>query len=223
LVKIDPRDLEYKMIDRLKSRTSATPQVDIRHWGIGPILDQGNTSQCMAYAGIQFMTASPIRNRYHDQPAQLYTRCQIVDGFPIPHDGTTSRALMKVFMDEGYVREYNWVWDVATMVTWVANHAPILVGTDWHFGMEQTDQHDFIWPTGPVYGGHEWLICGVNRRMKCPDGSTGAFRMANSWGRAWSKEGRAWISFPSMAKLLDNYGDAVAPWELRNQFPVVDE
>lgn len=212
LVHPDPRDLKFA----LTRPNSLEGLPSYKHWDTGPVLDQGMTSQCVAYAGVQWLAAGPVTNKPNASPETLYNECQKVDEWPgEDYDGTSVRALFKVLQKRGYVKSYGWAWDVATMLQWVLLSGPMVVGTTWYEGMMDTDRYDFIRATGYPVGGHAWVVAGVNRNTVCPDGSVGAFRMVNSWGRSWSREGRAWISFRDMQKLLDDAGEACTATEVK--------
>lgn len=189
-----------------------------RYWlSLGPPLDQGETSQCVAYATTKYLTTHPIINKPWMTPAELYRECQLNDQWPGEepiYEGTSVRAAMKVLQREGAVREYRWTWDVETLVSHLLMTGPMVLGTNWHRGMWLLDKQGFISPTGPVDGGHAYCIIGANRRKACPDGTIGAGRILNSWGE-WGENGRAWISFAALQKLLDDDGEAALAIEIK--------
>jgi C1A family cysteine protease len=90
---------------------------------------------------------------------------------------------------------------------------PVVVGTNWYDRMFKPEK-GFIRVGGQVAGGHAWLLLGADRSKKCPDGTMGACRMINSWGRGWGESGRAWISFNDLDKLIKADGEAATAKEL---------
>ena len=213
----DPRDKKFMLQRPNEAAFSAEESPRLwRHWKVGPVLDQGNTPQCVEYAGRQWLTASPVRQMWPGGFATLYQECQLVDEWPgEDYDGTSVRALFKVLKSRGYISEYRWTWDNFTMLDWLLREGPMVVGTDWLAGMDNPDAKGFIRATGRNWGGHAWLVTGTNTRIVCPDGSIGAHRMLNSWGSEWGEKGYAWISYPDMQKLLDAYGECATANEIK--------
>src|SRR4051812_19721954 len=85
----DPRDKLYplKVAQPARGVTSKT-------WYVRGVLEQGATSQCVAYSGTKYLDAAPIRNKPPMTPAQLYHNCQLVDEWSgEDYDGTSVRAL----------------------------------------------------------------------------------------------------------------------------------
>jgi len=116
----------------------------------------------------------------------------------------------------GFVSGFVWGWDVGTVLNHVLNVGPVIVGTNWHRDMSNPDPAGYMRPTGMLYGGHAYLITGVNLKRLSPPGSMGAFRMQNSWRPGWSVQGgRAWISVAHMRSLLDASGEACTASEIR--------
>lgn len=197
---VDERDRQYpaKML-----LADSLPDRKFRYWwDHGIWLDQGNTPQCTAYSALHFLEdgsvtqfplkpgAPPISN-----PVHIYNEAQKRDGFPLPHDGSTIRAVMKVLTIKRLVTAYYWAWDLETLVDTVLHHSPVIVGTNWYRGMFYPDKDGIIKVAGANAGGHAYVINGVNVEKRL-------LRIKNSWGRDWGAKGRAWISFDDMARLI---------------------
>jgi hypothetical protein len=207
----DPRDRKFAI-----SRQYLASLPTAKHWLTGKILDQLDTPQCVEFSGRQWLATSPIRNAWSKPSGWLYGECQRNDEWSgEDYDGTSVRALFKVLQRERYISQYGWAWDVETITGWILSQGPMVVGTDWHEGMLETDRHGFVHTTGFGVGGHAFVLKGCNRLKKCPDGTTGAYRLANSWGRFWGDGGYAWISIADFAKLLSNLGEACTAIELK--------
>lgn len=177
--------------------------------------DQGATSECVAYSGSRLLVAGPVTNDAIECN-KLYRECKEVDEWPgDEYEGTSVRALMKVLKRRGLIESYHWTWEVNTIVEHLMSVGPLVVGTTWHLDMFMPDKWGYIAPTGPPVGGHAYTIIGVNRGKKHPlTGHEGALRVLNSWGPNWGEDGRAWLSFAHMQRLLDDYGEACVVKEI---------
>lgn len=206
----DERDRQYLLPRR------AAPARTFRSWIVpGPVLDQGGTSQCVAYSGGKYLMAHPVVNAVPDL-STLYRDCQRVDEWPgEDYDGTSVRALMKVFKSRGLISEYRWAFDMQTLTTALLERGPVVVGTSWHMNMFTPDKHGYIEPKGQIVGGHAYLLVACNLRRKNPDNTIGAVRMLNSWGRGWGDSGRAWITVADFGALLKDRGEAAMATEIR--------
>jgi hypothetical protein len=182
------------------------------------VLDQGMTSHCVGAAGRGWLSAGPVRNLSGPDMHQLYAAAQLVDEWPgeePAYFGTSVRALFKVLKAQGYVSEYRWAFSLEPVINHVLTKGPMVLGTVWLSGQMETDNLGFIHADGNEVGGHAYLIKGANREKKCPDGSRGAFRGVQSWGRQWGQNGLFWLSFKDAAALIANYGEAATATEVR--------
>lgn len=211
LIATDPRDSSYPL------QTRGNPSSHRKFWWMGKdVLDQGALPHCVAYSGLKYLQAGPVTNEFDYATKELYDMCQAVDEWPgTDYDGTSVRACFKTLKRMGYIKEYRWAYDVQTIVTQLLTVGPVVMGTNWNLDMFSLDKQGFISYSGPNYGGHAYILCGVDTKKRCPDGSIGAFRMLNSWGRSWGQNGRAWISFSDMNELLKAYGEACVAIEIK--------
>lgn len=214
--KVDYRDHLHRAVTTLPNMASR-----IKRWFPPPVLDQGDTPQCVAYSTLGYLSAGPVRNKSvtkaDAQP--LYDQCQLVDGFVGVHDGTSVRAAMQTLETRGYLSRYLWAYTTREAAAWVVKNGPMVFGTDWLESMFDTTLFrkstfiDFN-HNSPVAGGHAYLIFGVNYDKACPDGTVGAFEMQNSWGTSWGSSGRAWLSFSAADALLAEAGEAACASEI---------
>jgi len=214
----DARDHDYK----LPNKRAAAKTWTSRYWSSSGVLDQGATSQCVAYSGVKYLHTGPVYNRGLQQQdcARLYKDCQQVDEWPGDnYDGTSVRALFRVFKSRGFVTEYRWAFDAETIINHVLTTGPVVMGTVWTMDMFMPRKGSFyITPTGEDVGGHAWLITGANRKKENPPdagGGYGAVRMVNSWGEGWGQKGKAWISFKHLGKLVQMDGEACVAAEVK--------
>jgi hypothetical protein len=188
-----------------------------RTWNAGGVLDQGDTPQCVGYAGWGFLAGGPVVNKPSFTPTDLYHWAQEKDEWPgEDYEGSSTLGMMQALKEKGFVTEYRWGLSLDVLVAWVLSTGPFVTGTDWFSDMFEPED-GFIRVSGSNAGGHEWRIIGANKGKKCPDGTKGAFRMVNSWGRSWGDSGRAWISFNDYEKLLSGGGDAATPTEVKHK------
>jgi hypothetical protein len=197
-----------------------------RHWITAKPLDQGNTSQCVAYSWEQYLLSSPVKNRMYKTPADLYNEAQMADEWPgEDYDGTSVRAGAKVLQYAGYLKEYQWAFDVEAAVRYMLTTGPIVLGTDWYETMFYPfeygkDRQTFIRMGGPIAGGHAYLWKGVNLLRPCFCGELGAARIINSWGAEWGDGGKAWMCLKEVGKLIAAWGECSMSSEIRFE-PVV--
>lgn len=201
----DDRDRLYPM----RSLFGAVPPVLTRHHRTGPVLDQGNTPQCVGYAFRQLLNTAPVMQQGGPSATDIYREAQRIDEWPGEgYEGTSVRAGAKVLHALGYLSAYHWATRPEDVRDYVLASGPVVVGTDWYTGMFTTDRDGYMSVAGQIVGGHAYVICGY---------STGrsAFRMINSWGKAFGQAGRAWIRFEDLGRLLASNGEACAAAEVR--------
>lgn len=200
----DERDQRFL----LPARRLEAKQITRRMWTAGGVLDQGSTPQCVGYSSYGFLTASPIRNRPPFNPETLYREAQDNDEWPgNDYDGSSVRGAMKALQKRGLVSNYNWAPGCEAVIDHILAVGPVVMGTDWHDDMFTPDKKGFIHLGGQVAGGHAYLLIGADRDKK-------AVRILNSWGRGWSDNGRAWLSFDDLDKLIQANGEGAVATEV---------
>jgi len=215
----------------------ATTKLKGRMWLTFPAMNQGDKGYCVAYSGVQFLTAAPVINitKWYDNPEELQKLARKYDG--LPHkglEGSTSDGLFKALREEGFVKNYKWAiaGEVAKsagkeimtgedLVNITINHvlkkAPVIAGSVWLKSMLDIDKNGFVKvnPKSESVGGHNYLIKGVDLEVQCPDKSKGAFRILNSWGLDdFGQHGECWLSFTDADWLWSMDGDIVTSNEL---------
>lgn len=174
---------------------------DEQWWG-----DQGLTSECVAYAWIHWLEDGPTYQKPIPNPIlnpnTVYKQAQLVDEWPGEnYNGTSIRAGAKVLQSLGYISRYNWITNVNVLASTVLNLGPVVCGTWWYAGMMTPNRRTgLITTSGRRLGGHAFVITGVDTRTRL-------FRIKNSWGRHWGINGRAFISYTDMAKLISQQGE----------------
>lgn len=198
----DERDANFRMVAPPRS------QVTYKYYATGPILDQGPYPYCVGYAWRQWLSSALLKTKTGPAAQTIYAEAQKIDEWPGEnYAGTSVRAGAKVMQNLGHISSYLWAWDVPTIKGWILSGAgTVVVGTLWFEGMFTPDPKGFVNLTGPEAGGHAYLLAGYSTERD-------AFRIVNSWGRAWGESGRAWLSGPDLATLLGRDGEAATAVE----------
>jgi hypothetical protein len=210
---IDKRDEGYPLALLLSPVVRKTARRQ-RQWADYWQGDQGRTSQCVAYAGLNYLADGPVRHPDKPDPiiapATLYKECQAIDGYPLPHDGTTVRALAKVLKQRGLISGYYW-GKSTTLTTQVLPYllevGPLVIGIRWYEGMMKTDAKGLIKPTGQLLGGHAVEIGGVDLDAELLDGEC-------AWGTSWGLNGHFKIKITDFRKLLADNGECLVATEV---------
>lgn len=203
----DERDEKYHMTSVL--RPEMDPPSRRYWWARGWWGDQGRTPQCVAYAGLHYLEDGPVTHKPRRpgadpllDPQKVYDACQQVDEWPgTDYDGTSVRALMKVFQSRGLIKNYYWAWDLHTVIETLRTTGPVVVGTWWYYDMFYPDGNGLVKVHGGRAGGHAYLLNGVNvgRRI---------VRFKNSWGRNWGRSGFGYMEFHDLERLIREDGEA---------------
>jgi hypothetical protein len=198
---LDNRDTQFHIRTILPEKAVA---ITSRFWNDTSVfLDQGNTPKCVDYGWHHWMIDGPVTHgkKHIWEPGSLYARAQQIDEWPgEDYDGTSVRAGAKTLLEWGMIKEYRWAWDVQTLVDAVLTTGPVVVGTNFYYDMAFPNTKGLIKVSGSVIGGHCYVINGVNTKTK-------VFRIKNSWGRGWGINGRAFISFDDMQRLIAEDGE----------------
>ena len=206
----DPRSREFPT-------RSAVAQRSVLHGHHGPVLDQGSLGSCTGNATAQlintdfFASSRPHGYLTEIDAVKIYSLATKLDGIPNntypPVDGGSSGlGAAKAGVQLGYFRAYKHSFGFDAFASAVQLQ-PLIVGTEWFDGMMTPGADGFVHPVGRVAGGHEYLCLGISYETK-------TLKFLNSWGSAWGKSGRFFMSFADFQGLLAAQGDATAPVKL---------
>ena len=198
----DKRDSNFLIENRLYlTSTNLTSRYwdSEEWWG-----NQGNTPQCVGYAWAHWIEDGPVKHGGRApiiNPTLIYREAQKLDEWlGENYDGTSIRGAAKYLKNTGKISSYLWTYDLGVLIQTLLTKGPVVVGTNWYMGMFYPNRNGLIKVTGINAGGHAYVINGVDTRTKL-------FRIKNSWGRSWGKNGFAFISFSDMQRLMREQGE----------------
>jgi len=188
-------------------------------WADGWWGDQGATTQCTCYSWMHLIEDGPVvqdvisgRIKPMIDPARLYKEAQIRDPWAGEnYPGTSVRSVAKILKDLNIIKEYRWATNTQDVINTVLTIGPMVVGTKWYAAMGAPDARGIMSVSGHDMGGHAYIINGVNLKKNM-------FRVKNSWGKKWGKDGYAFIDIDAFGKLLNDGGDACIPFENKVNF-----
>jgi hypothetical protein len=204
----DPRSLAYRF-----DTTGITVQ-SVKHTRRIPVLDQGNLGSCTGNAGIGALGTEPIYGTFPTTPLDeaaainLYSAATVIDGSPgsYPPDDTGSDGLSiaKVLKSRGLISGYTHTFTLDDALK-ALQVTPVIVGVNWYNNMFSPAADGTVTiPNGDaVAGGHEFVLDEV-------DVARQAVGATNSWGTGWGVDGRFYIPFSVLSRLLSEQGDVVA-------------
>ena len=188
------------------------------HWERAvPIFDQGNLGSCTGNAAAGWLATSSSQRPGlatvagvpvdEDYAIALYARATQIDPFdgtyPPDDSGSDGLSVTKVLKERGLVDTYQHAFTVDAALAALMS-TPVLVGTSWHNGMFTPDAAGVVSATGPVVGGHEYLLVGY-------DADAHLVTFANSWGTSWGVGGYGRMTVATLTALLADDGDATIP------------
>jgi hypothetical protein len=174
-------------------------------------LNQGQTGTCVGNGWAQWGNTLPVDDKFDEAAArQIYLETTTYD-YGVPdttlQKGASVRSGAKAMQDRKRLSAYAFASTIEAIASYVQTTGPVVIGSDWTNDMFSPNSSGYITPTGPVEGGHCYVLLG-----DLP--SEDAFEFLNSWGSGWGKGGHFKMKKADFKKLLDANGDACAAVEL---------
>lgn len=201
----DSRNLQYL------APADATPKSIKWTRHVDP-LDQGSLGSCVgnAFTGLlatdPCFPALPAGTTLDEKLAvKIYSRATVDDSYtgeyPPTDTGSDGKSGGQACKDFGLANGYLWAQGLAHLQS-AMQTGPVAVGTNWYQGMFDPDTNGFltIAKNDTVAGGHEYEIVEL-------DMENGRVTMCNSWGTSWGQNGRAYMEFATLDRLLNEGGD----------------
>ena len=189
----------------IKPTPTPSPIIVSKYWDSdGWWGNQGNKPHCVGFSWAHWIEDGPVGHGGVApiiSPIKIYSEAQKIDEWPGEnYNGTSVRAGAKYLKSINAIQSYYWAYDVNTLIDCVFKLGPVVVGTYWYSSMFSPDSNGIIKISGGIVGGHAYVINGVDKTKQL-------FRIKNSWGRAWGKQGHAFISFNDMSRLMSMNGE----------------
>lgn len=211
IVNHDPRSLDYLIEASLGELAS------VRHTRYVPVFDQGEVGSCTGNAatgclgtglfyddgGSTVLTQNASLDEQY--AVGIYSDAEDVDGdgpYPPNDNGSSGLSVAKVLKSRGLISGYRHATSLQAVLTSLAAQ-PVIVGTSWHQAMFTPDADGRLHPTGPVEGGHEYVLDQLDVEAE-------RVWMQNSWGTSWGINGRAYLTYADLGTLLADQGDCTA-------------
>lgn len=223
---IDGRDFHFRMRTAAPQihATVGKPKPRASAYRDGPLLDQGDTPQCVGYSTRGFLDGAPLMLKPELEPRAplIYRGAQQHDEWPgEDYDGTSVRGAMKFLTTLGYIKSYVWSASVDEALAWMnGGYGTCVIGSNWYAEMSDVDRAGFLREPAanlstPI-GGHAF-------RLIWYDAKKGGVLMRNSWGHEFgfpdSKSGvptgYAYLRKELLARLLKEDGEIAAPVQMK--------
>lgn len=187
----------------------ATPCPGDYYWQVvPPYQNQGARPICVGAAWSHWLASPPVRTRDGPDPEMIYHEAQLIDEWPgEAYEGTSVRAGAKYLRATGRIASYFWAASLQEILEFVKTRGPVVIGSNWHSGMMTPLPNGLVTVSGPILGGHAYLLYGVSEGAKL-------YRLLNSWGD-WGQGGGFWLTFADFERLFKENGEAVAAVEQR--------
>jgi hypothetical protein len=213
-VRHDPRSLRYQV--------AAAPLGDlksVRHERVIPVLDQGDLGSCTGNAAEGCVGSEPLWSviphparpypedaaKDEEQAVALYSAATQLDtydgGYPPEDTGSDGLSVAKACVQAGLISGYTHATSLEAALTALAAQ-PVIVGVNWYDSFDAPGSDGLITITkgASVRGGHEFVLDEllVDERL---------VGMTNSWALTWGEQGRAYLPWDTLGRLLGEQGD----------------
>lgn len=190
-----------------------------------PVLDQGSLGSCTGNAAVgclgtdPFYGMLPAGTELDEELAVLvYSNATKIDDSPgeYPPDdtGSSGLAVADVLRKLGWVSGYQHVFSRTDLLLSLTR-TPGMLGIGWYDSFDKPDSSGRIRisPNAQVRGGHELEVSMV-------DVENQVIGLTNSWGSSWGVNGRCFLGWADLGRLLDEQGDYTILIPLSQPAPV---
>lgn len=205
----DPRSRRYA------APTGSIPSLtSVRHKRHVPVFHQGNLGSCTGNAALGAIATSPFYETLtkdmqssigQETAIKLYSVATEIDPFegtyPPEDTGSDGLSVAKAAKNFGYISGYRHAFGLASALT-ALNSTPVISGVRWYSSFDLPDPSGNVSIHGDAFvrGGHEIVLDELDVTNK-------RVGFTNSWGSIWGKDGRAYFSWDTFERLLNENGD----------------
>ena len=213
IASFDDRSLDYP-VRQLLDTTSLVSKT----WRRPLALDQGNTPQCVGYSLWGAYNTQPQTRTYSYEtrtkysPTDIYRGAQLLDVWAgEDYDGSSVLGGVKWMHQMGLIKEYRWCFSLQDVLETLSTIGPVVVGTNWLSEMfdgpdpdpgRKTKARFTLNCSGNNAGGHAYELHGI-------DVEDELVIATNSWSPEWGDEGRMYLKWADLERLLDDRGEAL--------------
>lgn len=207
------RHVRHDPNSRLYPADSKAPVKSVRWQRRSPVFDQGNVGSCTGNAAAGWVATDTAarkgRSDITEQAAlQVYSKATRLDRikgvYPPTDTGSSGLAAAKALKALGYATgTYRHAFGLEHALS-ALQSGPVLVGIEWLTGCDNPNVDGLVKYVGTVRGGHEILADEVDVDRKLVG-------FQNSWGTAWGKDGRFYMTFDDFGRALAQQGDVTVP------------
>lgn len=194
--------------------TSKLSIVSVFHGRHIPILDQGNVGSCTGNAGIGALATDPVYSTSisnnttypltEDGAVKLYSDAEMIDGtgpYPPNDYGSYGLSIAKALKNAGLISSYQHTFTLDDALKALTQY-PIMVGINWYNSMFNPQADGRVTISGGIAGGHEIVARQIDARNQ-------RVWFDNSWGTSWGVNGRFYLTFTDLGRLLSEQGDVI--------------
>jgi hypothetical protein len=145
-----------------------------------------------------------------DLAVSIYGRATVIDPFdgsyPPDDTGSDGLSVCKAAKERGLIASYAHAFGLDHCLGALAL-SPVMVGSNWYEGMFDASPTGLVEISGPIAGGHEYVLSGIDVARK-------VVRAHNSWGPDWPRRnanGVFYMSWSTLDRLLQEDGDVTVP------------
>jgi hypothetical protein len=222
---LDPQTPRAAALHPVRSEVSTRTY---RKWNQnGAWLDQGSYGTCVgnAFGHRRADGPVPIEGITQTWAQKLYLEASALYwGTPdtTMQKGTSAVSACQILLQRGAIDRFEWVanWNAGPedLRYTLLELGPVCVGSNWYSSMDSPvtvgdQKYMRVDYASRLRGGHEFVINAID--LAPIDGGEPYYRMKNSWGRGWGKNGTARFTLADLEKLIfEGWGDAVLIHEL---------
>jgi len=200
--------------------------MSVRHLRAIAVLDQLQLGSCTGNATVGCLGTAPfydtVKNNgmvFDEKLAvkvySLGTQLDSVSGtYPPTDTGSTGIGVAKAAMQMGLISGYTHTFSFDDTLKALSTQ-PVIIGVNWYNGFFEPDADGIISiaANDTIAGGHEFVLDEIDVERQLV-GAT------NSWGESWGLNGRFYIPFALLKRLLNEDGDVTVFTPINQPAPI---